>query len=227
MTAQYNWESSNAVILDGSRESERLAALDAACLDENGLLKAMPASFYAAHSADLSLWCVRRGFYCLPTLELVEFIRDQIASEESLEIGSGNGALGRAVGIPMTDSRLQERDDVKAIYDTLAQALVPYGPDVEKLTALEAIAKYQPRAVLAAWVTHRFDRNRPALMGNMYGVDESRMWSKKFIKRYIFIGHERIHGLKPLLTVRHETHRLPYLYSRALDRQDVVWVWKR
>lgn len=224
--APYNWHGSEFRLLDSSRMPQILEELDAACL-QDGQLQVMPASFYAQWPQnDLSIWCVKRGFYCLPTLELVEFVRDQIDCEDTVEIGAGNGALGRAVGVTLTDSYQQERPDVQELYSNeLGQATVPYGKDVEKLTALEAVEKYRPRVVLAAWVTHRFDRQRTDLRGNMHGVDEGKLLGKRFVKKYIFVGHERVHGTKPILSRRHATHRLPFLYSRAFDRRDVVWVW--
>lgn len=207
-----------------------LLALEAECIDGAGRLRAVTAKFYAGFKRnDLSAWCVARGFYCLPTLELVDFIRDQIDCDAALEIGAGNGALGRAVGIPMTDSHQQERPEMAALYRGLGQAAVEYGADVEKLTALEAVEKYRPRVVVAAWVTHRWDRRRPHLKGNMYGVDEARLLDKPFVRRYVFVGSESVHGKeapKPILSRRHETHRLPFLYSRAFEPTDVVWVWR-
>lgn len=223
--APFNWHGSEFGMLDASRAPEVNAELDAACL-KDGCLQVMPASFYAGWSTnDLAVWCVQRGFYCLPTVELVEFIRDQIDCENTIEIGAGNGALGRGVGVPVTDSHQQEKADVAELYGNLKQATVPYAPDVEKLTALEAVEKHRPRVVLAAWVTHRWERTRPQLRGNMHGVDETRMLQKKFVRKYIFVGHERVHQTKPILSIKHATHRLPFLYSRAFDRRDVVWVW--
>lgn len=224
MMAPYNLDGSEVGILDSSREHEILAELDAACL-KDGMLQVMPASFYATKPQnDLSVWCVRRGFYCLPTLELVEFIRDQIDCEDAIEIGSGNGCLGRAVGIPLTDSRQQERDDVQALYQSLNQAITTYGDDVEKLTGLEAVEKYKPRVVVAAWVTHRWSPKHPKLRGNMNGVDDGKLLDKKCVRKYIFVGHERVHALKPILGRRHTTHRPPF-YSRAFDAGNVVWIW--
>jgi hypothetical protein len=214
------------VLLDGSREAEILSELDAACLTE-GVLRVMPAEFYASRSQDdLMVWCVRRGFYCLPTVELVEFLRAEIGGESAIEIGAGHGALGRALGIPMTDSKMQERADIAEIYRNALQAPISYPPDVEKLTALEAVEKYRPRVVIGAWVTHRYDSKVPERGGNMYGVDESKLLSKKWVRRYLFIGHERVCGQKPILSRRHTTYRFPFLFSRASDPLNVIWSWK-
>lgn len=228
MSALFNVDGAEFGVLDATREAEICAELDAECLDTEGRLQAVAASVYEKRSRhDLALWCIRRGFYCLPTLELVEFIRDQIDCDDAIEIGAGSGALGRAVAIPMTDSRQQERPDVQQLYQNLEQTPVAYGEEVEVLTALEAVEKYRPRVVLAAWVTHRWNPLAPDRRGNMHGVDEGKLLDKKFVKKYIFVGHERVHALKPILQRSHATHRLPFLYSRGFDAQDVVWIWTR
>jgi len=225
----FNFDGAEFQLLDGRREQEILNKLDATCFDEQKQLKVMtPASYARWSRSDLAVWCNRRGLYCLPTHELVNFIRDQIDGRDALEIGSGNGCLGRAVGIRLTDSRQQELEHVEARYAQLGQPIVSYGPDVEKLTALEAVEKYKPTVVLAAWVTHKYDKTRPRNRGNMNGVDEGRMLDKKWVKRYIFVSHEHVHGVharKPILSRRHETHRLPFLYSRSTNPLDVVWIW--
>jgi len=191
----------------------------------------MPAAFYARWPPrELFIWSVRRAFYCLPTHELVEFIRSQIDCEDAIEIGSGNGCLGRSVGVRLTDSKLQDREDMKARYEHEGQATVTYGADVEKLSALEAVEKYKPKVVLAAWVTHKFNPARPQARGNVYGVDEGRMLDKKFVKKYVFVGNEHVHGesaRKPILGRPHATYRLPYNVSRSLDPRNVVWVWSK
>lgn len=217
-----------SLVLDISREDEFLPVLDAACL-RDGVLQVMPASFYLGLDPnDLGVWCLRRGFYSLPTLELVEFLKGLIGSDSAIEIGAGHGALGRALGIPMTDSHMLGRDDVAEMYRATGQEVATYPADVEKLTALEACEKYRPRVVLGAWITHRYSPDRKDRGGNSYGVDESRMLSKGYLRRYIMVGHDRVHRLKPLLDRRHETHRPMGLVSRSPDREkNAVWVWSR
>lgn len=225
----FNYVGAEFHIVDNSREPEILAELDAECLDENGLLKVMPADFYARWPRhELFIWAARRAFYCLPTHELVDFIRDQIDCCDTIEIGSGNGCLGRAVGVPLTDSKQQEREEVKARYEHDGMAVIKYGPDVEKLTALEAVERYKPNVVLAAWVTHKYSQSRPQNRGNMNGVDEGRLLDKKWVKKYIFVGHEHVHGehaRKPILSRRHQTFKLPFVYSRSPHARDVIWIW--
>lgn len=59
----------------------------------------------------------------------------------------------------------------------------------------------------------------------MHGIDEGKLLDKKCVRKYVFVGHERVHATKPILGRRHQTHRLPFLHSRALDRRNVVWIW--
>jgi hypothetical protein len=56
------------------------------------------------------------------------------------------------------------------------------------------------------------------------------MLDKKFVKKYIFVGNEHVHGehaRKPILGRPHQTYRLPYNVSRSLDPRNVVWVWSK
>ena len=214
---------SGTAILDARNETKILAKLDKACL-RDGRLDPMPAAFYATvPQNDLSIFCVRRGFYCLPTVELIEWLRERIGGRKAIEIGAGNGAIGRALGIPMTDSRQQERPEMAAYYASLGQATVSYPDDVEKLSAAAAVEKYKPEVVIAAWVTHRYYTHSHELGGNQWGVDESRLR----VATYIHVGHEGVHAQKPILKREHETHRLPFLYSRSMTLKNVVWVWTR
>jgi hypothetical protein len=227
MTVSFDPTTARFTMLDTTRESEIVAELDSACLDEQGQLRVMPAEFYARRRReDLALWCVRRGFYCLPTQELIDFLRQQIAGEKAIEIGAGHGAIGKALGIPVTDSRQQERPEIKKLYDDLGQAVVRYSDDIEKLTALEACEKYQPSVVIGAWVTHRYDPKRHKLGGNVNGIDEQRLIQKDYLWRYIFVGHKKVHEHKPILSSRHKTHDLPFLVSRSVEPLDVIWTWE-
>lgn len=214
-------------ILDTSNEAETLAALDEACLFRGRLIP-MPASFYRQWTREaLSLWCVRRGFYCLPTTELIDLLSSMLGDERAIEIGSGNGVIGRALAIPRTDSKMQERPEIREHYESLHQEVVNYGDDVEQLTALQAIERYQPSTVIAAWVTHRFDRRSPKRKGNIFGVDEGKLLDKACVERYVFIGNERVHAAKPILSRPHRALRPPYLFSRSLDPRNVIWIWER
>lgn len=110
-------------------EDEIVAELDEACV-RDGMLQPMPAAFYASRlQVELAAWCVRRGFYCLPTVELIDWLRERIAGESAIEIAAGNGTIGRALGIPITDSRLQEHPDLRQHYESIGQGITHYPPD--------------------------------------------------------------------------------------------------
>jgi hypothetical protein len=206
-----------------------VAALDAECF-RDGLLRVPPASFYARFDQNaLSAWCVVRGLYLLPTLELVSLLRTMIGEDRAIEVAAGNGALGRALGIPVTDSRQHEQPDVARFYAQVGQAVTPYAPDVERLTAIEAVDKYRPQVVLGSWITHRFDERYPQRGGNPDGVDCVELYGRAFVQTIILIGHERVNRYQPLLQQPHTTLRPPgMLFARPLDAGlNVIWVWDK
>ena len=171
------------------------AALDLGALD-NGALCVMPTAFYKEFKQDdLSGFCLRHGLYCLPTVELVDKINQLILevspTRSAIEIGSGNGVLGKALGIPCTDSHMQERPEIRAHYRKIGQPVISYGEHVERLDAEAAVARYRPEVVVAAWVTHKYNEAEPERGGNAYGVDEVALLGQ--IKRYIFIGNFYVH----------------------------------
>lgn len=206
----------------------KLAALDRACMPD-GWLQPVPSAVYeATEPAARVTWCVKRGLYHLPTLELVETLRRELPDpERAIEIGAGHGALGKALGIRCTDNRMQEWPDIRRTYEELGQAVVTYPPHVEKIAALDAIDKYQPRTVVAAWVTHKYHYLRHDKGGNMFGVDEPELLLKPSVRRYVFVGHEQTHRNKAILDQSHSVMKPPGMYSRSPVPGDVVWVWER
>ena len=69
------------------------------------------------------------GLYTFPTKELTDWLRSEIDDDpdyephEAIEICCGTGWIGRTLGIPITDSCLQERDDIRQAY--LSQGAMP------------------------------------------------------------------------------------------------------
>lgn len=207
-----------------------VAYLNAEALGSGGVLRVMPSEFYQQfRQDDLCAFCLMNGLYCLPTFELLDIINDLIAevspTRSAIEIGSGNGVLGRGLGVPCTDNLMQTFPEVMAIYAGIAQPVVKYGEHVEKLAALDAVKRYVPDVVVAAWVTHLFDPLDAKRGGNMYGVDELAMLKR--IKRYVFVGNMTTHELKPLLNVPHREIRGDFLFSRGRVAEDnVLLVWE-
>ena len=177
----------------------------------------------------------KHGIYSFPTTEAVTFIREIIDGRErqALEIGSGHGAWGKALGIRCTDSFLQRRKDVAANYAQMGQPQASYGAHVEKLEAIKAVRKYRPKVVVASWVTQKFRADRFCMRGNADGVDELRLL--ELVDEYILIGNTAQHGDKMILEDIKQgvsTHRLvaerhEYLASRATRGSDFIVHIKR
>jgi hypothetical protein len=205
-------------------EGARDLAVDV--IDEAGLPRVMPADFYAkATVSERGLLGVRHGLYCLPTVELVDWLRDFIDGRKAVEIGAGNGRLAEAVDIVATDSYLQERPEMRAFYASLGQPLVRFGPNVLRLDAREAIRKYRPQVVVGSWVTHKYNARRHGSGGNMYGPDTD--WVLQRCEHYVLIGNEKTHAQHPLWARTHSILYPSWLYSRAVNgSRDFIAIWR-
>lgn len=195
-------------------------------LDDAGRLKVVPSSVLAETSdIERTLFGVRHACYVLPTVELVEHIRALIAGRTALEIGSGNGVLAAALGIPATDNLLQLRPDVAQYYQALRQPVIRYGKHVQRLDAHAAIAQFKPQVVVAAWVTHRYDPNRHWAEGNEDGVHEESVLAQ--CEQYIFIGNDAVHAKKSIWSRPHDKTYPPFVFSRARDgSKNFIAVWQ-
>jgi hypothetical protein len=195
-------------------------------IDEEGLPQIMPAAFYEQTTLKERYWLGHRyGLYLLPTVELCGWLGEHIGARSAIEIGAGNGRLADWLGIPATDSKLQEDPDMKDLYGSLGQAPVHYGPNVEKLEAKKAVRRYRPEVAIGAWVTHRYNPRRHLSGGNQFGPDMN--WILERIYEYVLIGNEEVHAKNPLWDLPHEIHHLPFIYSRAVNgSRDFVAVWK-
>lgn len=172
-----------------------------------------------------TLFCVQNGCYLLPTQELVAHVQGLIGNRRAIEIGAGNGVLSKALGIPATDSRQQERPDIAAYYRLLQQPTIRYGANVQKLDALAAVRSLKPQVVLAAWVTHRYDPRRHWAEGNEDGVDEEAVLAH--CEHYVFIGNDSVHSKKSIWSRPHVKAYLPFVFSRAREAgRDFVAVWE-
>lgn len=190
--------------------------LDRLLLDNEGQLKVVPSEVYASIKPweRLRLWTHLHAVYGLPTTELVEYIQGIIGGRTAIEIGSGNGALGRALEIPRTDNLCQTWPDVSLFYAMTGQPVIKYGKDVEKLEALEAVKKYCPQVIVASWVTQYSD-GRNGRPGSMYGVNEAAMLDLPGVETYILFGSIRNHNHKDICRRPHRVIQEPWMWSRA------------
>jgi len=214
----------NITIEAGQRIAEDIASQ---LLDANGNLKLLKFSDYDQFpDEDLRLFCHFHARYLLPTIELIDFLKEKINSRNTIEIGAGSGDLGRNLNIKMTDNYCQEWPEVKTWYETIKQPIVKYGKDVEKLDALEAIEKYKPEVVIGAWVTQWIDPKLPPPPGggSIYWIKEDKVLETTDI--YIVIGADEIHKNKFILKAPHETiNALDFVRSRRKD--NVIYIWNK
>lgn len=170
---------------------------------------------------NISNFCVQHGIYQIITTQLVDFIRNEIGGQAAIEIGSGNGCLGRALGIPLTDNRMQEWPHIRHYYLLSQQQPINYPRDVQKLDAADAIKKFKPDVVVASWVTQKWKFGMGKNVGaNEHGIDETKF--KGLIKKYILVGNEDSHGDKDILlfkTFPVITYKFDWLVSRSLSKQ--------
>lgn len=194
---------------------------------EKGLLKVVPACVYESiPTKHLAIFGHNKGFYCLPTIELVEWLAQQIVPQKTIEIGAGHGALSRYMGIPATDSRLMDEPKIKALYELVQQPTVMYPYDIIKYNALEAIDYYKPECVIGCWITQKYKETDPDREGNMYGVDEEILLTK--VDKYIMVGHEIVHAKKKILEYPHQEFKFPWIYSRTINpANNIIYMWER
>lgn len=202
-------------------------AIESLLIDRSGNLLIHPTDFYNDLDPEaLRVFCHYAARYLLPTRELVKEIKFLIGEKTALEIGAGAGDLGRALGIRMTDSFLQQTPEVAALYAASGQPVIRYGEDVERMAAARAIDTYKPQVVVAAWVTQYIspDLPPPPGGGNVWGVNEEALLEN--VDRYIFIGSVGIHQHKFI-------HKIPKTYEkfsssiRSRRHDNVIWVWDR
>jgi len=164
---------------------------------------------------DLVVWANLHGYYCIPTQELITWLRLQIKGKKAIEICAGHGVIGRELGIITTDSYMQTTPEMQAYYASLGQTTISPPPFVEKLEALDAVDKYHPDIVIGAFVTQKWVEGDQ--QGSVYGVDEEKLLRK--VPEYIMIGNANSHGAKRILRHPHQQYQAGWLYTRSTAPQ--------
>ena len=194
------------------------------------MIRQLPYAEIAGDTPDtLNMVMQALGLYTFPTQELVDWLHSEIDDDPELEphtaieICCGTGWLGRSLGIPITDSRLQEREDIRQSY--LAQGAMPitYPFDVEPLDALSAIRKYEPEYVIASYCTHLYGTGS-LKSGNAFGVDTR--WVRSHCRRFYHIGNDDIHFRDPIMKMPHRRLQFPWLVTRGNSAHARVYVWE-
>jgi hypothetical protein len=194
--------------------------IDKDTIGEDGLVKLLPADFYKKlNHQHIMIWCARHALYQVPTIELIEWLKQ---FNNALEICAGNACLGRFLGIHSTDNYSQQKPEVLAYYRLFRQVATNPPPFVEAIDANKAIEKYSPKNVIGCFVTQKHIEGEAE--GNMHGPIEEEIIKKA---TYIHIGNSHTHNSKRILNVKHETYEFPWLVSRSIHQnKNVIWVWQ-
>lgn len=183
----------------------------------DGKIQVYPFSFWqGVPENDKKMFMCQNACYIIPTTELIEFILSEI-SGSSIEIGSGNGYLGRTMGIPITDRKLQEQKEMKDYYASLNTPTIHYPSDVEELSAYQAIKKYNPENVIGCFITEKYIQGKKN--GSVYGVEEHKHILPN--ANYISIGNWAVHGEKEIYKKKYKYksfQNLPFLITRAVEQ---------
>jgi len=192
----------------------------------NSEFQLLNASYYEALSTnELAFFAWKHAFYTVPTIELITFLKEQIGEEKNvLEIGAGNGFLGKALNIKCTDNKMQDDPIVKLSYRTTNQPTIIYGANVEKIDAESAVKKYHPNIVIASWVTQKYSKFKE--IGNPYGPDLREI--VKNCQKFIFIGNDDTHGWFEIFGLPHRTIKVDGYISRAIKpKNNYIYIWYR
>ena len=108
-----------------------------------------------------------KGIYCFYSQELVKELCALIGDRICIEIGAGDGTLARFLA--EKGIRIYATDDYSWSHN------IEYPETVEKLSAKQALSKYQPHAVICAWPPP----------GNNF---EQKIFSTRSVEIYIVIG---------------------------------------
>lgn len=179
--------------------------------------------------ATLNMVMQALGLYTFPTQELVDWLHAEIDDDPELEphsaieICCGTGWLGRSLGIPTTDSRLQEREDIRKSYLSQGAMPISYPKDVEQLDAISAIRKYEPEYIIASYCTHLYGTGS-LKSGNAFGVDTR--WVRSHCRRFYHIGNDDIHFRDPIMKMPHKRLQFPWLVTRGNSAHARIYVWE-
>ena len=190
----------------------------------SGLIRPVPSKMVEECGFEqLRMFLHKYGLYTMPTTELIEYLAGIIAGKRAIEIGAGMGVIGRALGIPVTDNKMQAWPSVKAYYDLMRQPTIRYPVDIIELDAHEAVKRYRPQVVIGSYITHRW---RPGMTsGNQYGVDNLKIARK--VEAYYMIGSLTTHMQDPAMKHLDGIERHDFLYTRGGKENSVIFRWKR
>lgn len=209
-------------------QETNLIELESILLDKDGLLK--PVSYSTLKNFqqnDISYFCWKYGIYQIPTIELIDWLTDEINGRFAIEIGAGNGSIGTALNIPITDNRLQERPDIIQHYKQMNQPVITYHPNTINLEGNDAVDELKPQVVIASWVTQLWTSDVQS--GNYWGVDEEKIIESESVEQYIHIGNNLTHANKKVLQkYNFKKIKFDWLVSRSLSKdENIIYTYSK
>jgi hypothetical protein len=174
----------------------------------------------------LRLWAHHNSRYGFPTVELIDWLVDEIKDRFAIELAAGKGDLGRCLNIIQTDSYIQTTPQVKSLYAMMGQPIVEPPESVLEYEALAAVKGLKPDVAIASWLTQLVEEEECTsdTQGSVYGGDEIQIIAH--VKKYIHIGNEEVHGDKKALALPHKKLKFPWLVSRGEDQsKNVIYIW--
>lgn len=211
-------------IIDITTKDKIDAALIASIYTPDSIIT--PAFYKNFSEAAWRLVCQKfYGNYQIITVELIQFLQHlltQLPHRKAIEICSGYGTIAKELGIPATDRYLTE--ELSELYKGIGDNSIKYPAFVEKLTASQAIEKYQPDLVIGSFVTQKFISKKKTLKASMYGVDKHKLLQQ--VKHYIQISNDKIHG-KDLVNDKIKYRiEAEWLISRAENqKQNAIYIF--
>lgn len=206
--------------------NENVDYMDDLLLNSDGRLRVVPAETLAAlPPIHISIWANRKGIYCLPTTELINWLQVKIVGRSAIEICAGNGAIGRALNIPRTDSYNQTKSEMMALYKLYGQTPIFPPDDVQEFEANDAVDHFKPEVVLGSYITQKYIPSDEGKVGSsVYGVDELSLLPK--VKLYIAIGNSSSHGDKRINALPHDVYKFSWLFTRTLKpEENEIRIW--
>ncbi len=132
------------------------------------------------------------------------------------------GVIGRSLGIPITDNKMQEVPEVKSYYDGVKQPIIKYPRDIIEMDAHDAVRRYKPAIVIGSYITHKW---RPGMTsGNQYGVDNLKI--ARSVRAYYMIGNLRTHRDDPAMKYLDGIEHHDFLYTRGDKDTSVIFRWR-
>jgi len=205
---------------------ESVQDISSQVLQEDGKLRLFPSKKWRDFEwNDFRAFCHDKARYGIPTYELHLMIHAIINGRDCIEIGAGAGDFGHHLRIHMTDSRQQEMPYVKAAYEAMHQPVIQYPDDVEKLDAIDAIQKYEPKVVFASWITP-YSPIETYYKSNPFGVRVNKV--VELVDTFILYGNLDTHGDMPIMKLPHDEIYDDWMVSRGKNQENNrLWIWNK